>query len=87
MSVPVADVTQSSDGSAVASWPVAVSGGSPVALTWSVTNSLSQDGSLDIGAAFTDGSATVYPQPPPSPWTAPPAPRRARTSAPTRRTP
>ena len=62
-SIPVADVTKSSDGSALASWPVAVSGGSPAALTWSVTNSLSQDGSLDIRAAFTDGSATVYSQP------------------------
>ncbi|SDP31903.1 hypothetical protein SAMN05216259_12367, partial [Actinacidiphila guanduensis] len=30
--VPVGDVTKSSDGSAVASWPVAVSGGSPAAL-------------------------------------------------------
>ncbi|MGX9889320.1 DNRLRE domain-containing protein [Streptomyces sp. NPDC002276] len=61
--VPVADVTKSSDGSAVSAWPVAVSGGSPAALTWSVTNSLSQDGSLDIRAAFTDGTATVYSQP------------------------
>ncbi|WP_329257837.1 DNRLRE domain-containing protein [Streptomyces sp. NBC_01478] len=62
-SVPVADVTKSSDGSAVSAWPLAVSGGSPAALTWSVTNSLSQDGSLDIRAAFTDGTTTAYSQP------------------------
>ncbi|WP_234467784.1 DNRLRE domain-containing protein [Streptomyces sp. MBT62] len=62
-SVPLADVTKSSDGSAISAWPLAVSGGSPAALTWSVTNSLSQDGSLDIRAAFTDGTTTVYSQP------------------------
>ncbi|WP_245883520.1 DNRLRE domain-containing protein [Streptomyces hyaluromycini] len=58
--VPVGDVTKSSDGSAVSAWPVAVSGGSPAALTWNVTSSLSEDGALDIRAAFTDGSATAY---------------------------
>ncbi|MEV8548065.1 DNRLRE domain-containing protein [Streptomyces sp. NPDC051572] len=62
-SIPLADVTKSSDDSAISAWPVAVSGGSPAALTWSVTDSLSQDGSLDIRAAFTDGTTTVYSQP------------------------
>lgn len=62
-SIPVADVTKSSDGSTVSAWPVAVAGGSPAALTWNVTNSLSQDGSLDIRAAFTDGATTAYSQP------------------------
>ncbi|MGW3647093.1 DNRLRE domain-containing protein [Streptomyces sp. NPDC000878] len=59
-SVPVADVTKSSDGSAVSAWPVAVTGGSPAALTWDVTDSLVQDGSLDLRAAFTDGTTTAY---------------------------
>ncbi|MGY4742873.1 DNRLRE domain-containing protein [Streptomyces sp. ATMOS53] len=62
-SVPTADVTKSADGSAISAWPVAVSSGSPAALTWSVTNSLSQDGPLDIRAAFTDGATTAYSQP------------------------
>jgi RHS repeat-associated protein len=61
--IPFVDVTKSSDGSAISAWPVAVSGGSPAALTWNVTDSLSQDGSLDIRAAFTDGTTTAYSQP------------------------
>ncbi|MET9089663.1 DNRLRE domain-containing protein [Streptomyces sp. NPDC004237] len=60
--VPIGDVTKSSDGSAVSAWPVAVSGGSPAALTWNVTSSLSDDGALDIRAAFTDSSTTAYSQ-------------------------
>ncbi|MEU0949469.1 DNRLRE domain-containing protein [Streptomyces canus] len=59
-SIPVVDVTKSSDNSAISAWPVAVTSGSPAALTWNVTNSLSQDGSLDIRAAFTDGTTTAY---------------------------
>ncbi|MFG2733012.1 DNRLRE domain-containing protein [Streptomyces canus] len=59
-SIPAADVTKSSDNSAISAWPVTVTGGSPAALTWNVTNSLSQDGSLDIRAAFTDGTTTAY---------------------------
>ncbi|WP_443066227.1 DNRLRE domain-containing protein [Streptomyces sp. NBC_01262] len=58
--IPVVDVTKSSDGSAISAWPVAVTSGAPAALTWNVTNSLSQDGSLDIRAAFTDGTTTAY---------------------------
>ncbi|MCZ4513700.1 DNRLRE domain-containing protein, partial [Streptomyces sp. ActVer] len=61
--VPVADVTKSSDGSAVGSWPLAVAGGSPAALTWNVTTSLTEDGPVDIRAAFTDGTTTAYSQP------------------------
>ncbi|MFF7757091.1 DNRLRE domain-containing protein [Streptomyces griseorubiginosus] len=62
-SIPYADVTKSSDGSAISGWPVAVSGGAPTALTWSATDSLSQDGPVDVRAAFTDGTTTVYSQP------------------------
>ena len=63
MSVPLTEVTKSADGSAISAWPVAVSGGTPAALTWNVTSSLSQDGAVDIRAAFTDGATTVYSQP------------------------
>ncbi|MFF3381316.1 DNRLRE domain-containing protein [Streptomyces sp. NPDC002680] len=62
-SVPLADVTKSSDGSAVSAWPVSATGGSPAALTWNVTTSLTEDGPVDIRAAFTDGTTTVYSQP------------------------
>ncbi|MFE7954461.1 DNRLRE domain-containing protein [Streptomyces sp. NPDC057413] len=61
--VPVADVTRSADGSSVPAWPLAVSGGSPAALTWNVTTSLTQDGPVDVRAAFTDGTTTAYSQP------------------------
>jgi RHS repeat-associated protein len=60
VNIPAVDVTKSSDGSAISSWPVAVTSGSPAALTWNVTDSLSEDGSLDIRAAFTDGTTTAY---------------------------
>ncbi|MFK0113909.1 DNRLRE domain-containing protein [Streptomyces sp. NPDC091217] len=56
--IPVTDVTKS--GSSISTWPVTVSSGTPAALTWNVTDSLSQDGSLDIRAAFTDGTTTAY---------------------------
>ncbi|MGW1365073.1 DNRLRE domain-containing protein [Streptomyces chartreusis] len=61
--VPVADVTKSSDSSAVSAWPAAVSNGSLAALTWNVTTSLTEDGPVDIRVAFTDGSTTAYSQP------------------------
>jgi len=62
-SVPVADVTKWSDGSTVSAWPVPVTGGSPAPLTWNVTTSLTEDGPVDIRAAFTDGTTIVYSQP------------------------
>ncbi|WP_307790501.1 DNRLRE domain-containing protein [Streptomyces actuosus] len=61
--VPVGEVSPSTGGAAVASWPVAVANGSPAALTWDVTGSLAEDGPVDVRAAFTDGSATAYSQP------------------------
>ncbi|WP_249125997.1 DNRLRE domain-containing protein [Streptomyces sp. A2-16] len=61
--LPVVDVTKSSDSSAVSAWPVTFSGGTPPALTWNATDSLSQDGALDIRVAFTDGTTTAYSQP------------------------
>ncbi|MGW7463823.1 DNRLRE domain-containing protein [Streptomyces xantholiticus] len=61
--VPLADVTKNSDGSAVASWPMAAPNGAPPALVWNITNSFADDGPIDIRAAFTDGTATGYSQP------------------------
>jgi len=60
--IPVQYVTKSSDGSAVSAWPVAVTGGTPAALTWNITGNLSEDGPVDIRAAFTTGSTTGYSQ-------------------------
>ncbi|MEU6536431.1 DNRLRE domain-containing protein [Streptomyces sp. NPDC047000] len=61
--VPAVDVTKSSDGSAVSTWPLTVTGGSPPALTWNVTSSLSEDSPVDMRAVFTDGTTTAYSQP------------------------
>lgn len=61
--VPLADVTKNSDGSAVTSWPLAAPNGAPPALAWNITTSLSEDGPVDIRAAFTDGTTTGYAQP------------------------
>ncbi|WUH95500.1 hypothetical protein OG900_38615 [Streptomyces sp. NBC_00433] len=54
--VPTADV-RALDGSAAGAWPVAAPGGVPAALTWNVTDTLAQDGPVDVRAAFTDGTS------------------------------
>ncbi|MFD8079268.1 DNRLRE domain-containing protein [Streptomyces sp. NPDC059718] len=59
--VPVSDVTKTTGGS-VDAWPLQVTGGAPAGLTWNVTSSLTQDGPIDIRAAFTDGTTTGYSQ-------------------------
>lgn len=59
--VPVGDVTITAGGS-VGAWPLQVTGGAPAGLTWNVTSSLTQDGPIDIRAAFTDGTTTGYSQ-------------------------
>ncbi|MGK5450975.1 RHS repeat-associated core domain-containing protein, partial [Streptomyces radiopugnans] len=59
--VPAADTTRASDGSAV-TWPLAVTGGEPAKLIWNITDTLAEDGPIDIRAAFTDGSVTGYSQ-------------------------
>ncbi|MER5311616.1 RHS repeat-associated core domain-containing protein, partial [Streptomyces sp. NPDC002773] len=56
--VPVADVRQGSN--TVPAWPVAVTNGKPAGLTWNITDSLTEDGPIEVRAAFTDGTATVY---------------------------
>lgn len=54
--VPPADVTAS--GNPIASWPVAVTAGSAPKLAWNTVGSLSEDGLIQLRAAFTDGTTT-----------------------------
>ncbi|KKZ71950.1 sugar-binding protein [Streptomyces showdoensis] len=56
--VPVADVRKGTD--TVSAWPLAITGGKPAGLTWNVTDSLTEDGPIEVRAAFTDGTATAY---------------------------
>ncbi|MFJ5712848.1 DNRLRE domain-containing protein [Streptomyces sp. NPDC093105] len=56
--VPVADVRKGTE--AVAAWPVAVTGGKSAGLTWNITDSLAEDGPIEVRAAFTDGTTTAY---------------------------
>ncbi|MFF9400819.1 DNRLRE domain-containing protein [Streptomyces sp. NPDC014744] len=58
--VPFAAVTKDADGSKVTGWPLATAAGVPPKLTWNITDSLAEDGPVDIRAAFTDGSVTRY---------------------------
>ncbi|MEV6956435.1 DNRLRE domain-containing protein [Streptomyces sp. NPDC051183] len=54
--VPAPNVRRSSDGTAITAWPVAVTGGKPASLYWNVTDTLSNDGPVDVRAVFTDGT-------------------------------
>ncbi|MBD0737047.1 hypothetical protein BGM09_28305 [Streptomyces sp. CBMA29] len=54
--VPTANVTVGSSGAPVTSWPFAAPGGAPAALTWNITDTLAQDGPVDLRAVFTDGT-------------------------------
>ncbi|WP_282695749.1 DNRLRE domain-containing protein [Streptomyces sp. CC208A] len=56
--VPLADVRQGTN--TVAAWPVPVTNGKPAGLTWNITDSLAEDGPIEVRAAFTDGTATAY---------------------------
>ncbi|ELP63431.1 DNRLRE domain-containing protein [Streptomyces turgidiscabies] len=58
--VPVGDVTAA--GAAVSAWPVAVTSGTATKLVWNTVNSLSEDGVIQLRAAFTNGTTTGYSQ-------------------------
>ena len=58
--VPVGDVTAS--GTAVSAWPVAVTSGTATKLVWNTVGSLSEDGAIELRAAFTDGTTTGHSQ-------------------------
>ncbi|MGW2399471.1 DNRLRE domain-containing protein [Kitasatospora sp. NPDC001664] len=55
--VPVANVTTTT-GAAVTAWPFAAPSGKPAPLNWNITDTLAQDGTVDVRAVFTDGTAT-----------------------------
>ncbi|NUS13574.1 MAG: DNRLRE domain-containing protein [Streptomyces sp.] len=54
--VPAADVTVTASGAALAAWPAAAPGGVPASLTWNITDTLAEDGPVDVRAVFTDGT-------------------------------
>jgi RHS repeat-associated protein len=56
--IPVANVRRKSDGSTPTAWPVTVTNGNAEALTWNITDTLSEDGTVDVRAVFTDGSTS-----------------------------
>ncbi|MER5555746.1 DNRLRE domain-containing protein [Streptomyces sp. NPDC002793] len=56
--VPVADVRRKSDNTALTAWPSPVTSGLPEALVWNITDSLDEDGAIELRAVFTDGSST-----------------------------
>ncbi|MEV7353829.1 DNRLRE domain-containing protein [Kitasatospora sp. NPDC091276] len=60
--VPVANVA-TTDGKPVAAWPFAASAGKPAALTWNITDTLAENGPVDVRAVFTDGTATDATEP------------------------
>ncbi|MFF9839227.1 DNRLRE domain-containing protein [Streptomyces sp. NPDC013740] len=59
--VPTANVRQGAN--TLSTWPVSVTGGKPAMLTWNITDSLTEDGPIEVRAAFTDGTTTSYSQP------------------------
>ncbi|WP_269439627.1 DNRLRE domain-containing protein [Streptomyces paludis] len=56
--VPAQNVRRKADGSALTSWPAKVTGGDAEALIWNVTDTLSEDGPVDVRALFTDGTTS-----------------------------
>ncbi|MFI5868247.1 DNRLRE domain-containing protein [Streptomyces sp. NPDC051546] len=56
--IPPAAVHPASNPAASVTWPVAATGGAPSALVWNITDTLVEDGPVDVRAVFTDGSAT-----------------------------
>ncbi|MEU9291770.1 DNRLRE domain-containing protein [Streptomyces sp. NPDC048275] len=56
--IPVANVRRKSDGSTPTAWPATVTSGNAEALIWNITDTLSEDGSVDVRALFTDGSTS-----------------------------
>ncbi|MFF2122657.1 DNRLRE domain-containing protein [Kitasatospora sp. NPDC058184] len=60
--VPVANVA-TTDGKPVTAWPFTAPGGKPAALTWNITDTLAENGPVDVRAVFTDGTATDATEP------------------------
>lgn len=60
--VPVANVTTTA-GQPVTAWPHPAPGGKAAALTWNITDTLAENGPVDVRAVFTDGTATDATEP------------------------
>ena len=56
--IPVADVRRKSDNSTLSAWPAKVSGGNAEALVWNITDTLREDGPVDIRVVFTNGTTS-----------------------------
>ncbi|MFD8463496.1 DNRLRE domain-containing protein [Streptomyces cyaneofuscatus] len=56
--VPAQDVRRKADGSVLPAWPATVTGGNAEALIWNITDTLSEDGPVDLRAVFTDATTT-----------------------------
>ncbi|MFI5527395.1 DNRLRE domain-containing protein [Kitasatospora sp. NPDC051853] len=56
--VPLADVRKGTG--TVAAWPVPLTDGKPAGLTWNITDSLAEDGPIEVRAAFQDATTTAY---------------------------
>ncbi|MFJ4822058.1 DNRLRE domain-containing protein [Streptomyces bacillaris] len=56
--IPAKDVRRKADGSALPAWPATVTGGDAQALIWNVTDTLTEDGPVDVRAVFTDGTTS-----------------------------
>ncbi|MFE7562432.1 DNRLRE domain-containing protein [Kitasatospora sp. NPDC057500] len=60
--IPVANVS-TAGGQPVTAWPFTAPGGKPAPLTWNITDTLAENGPVDVRAVFTDGSATDATEP------------------------
>ncbi|MFJ4922055.1 DNRLRE domain-containing protein [Streptomyces sp. NPDC088725] len=61
--IPVKNVHRAADGATITGWPMTAPSGKPDALTWNVTDTLSQDGPVDVRAVF-NGTITTDPSEP-----------------------
>lgn len=56
--IPTANVKVSSSGATLTAWPFTAPGGIPAPLTWNITDTLTEDGPVDVRAVFTDGTTS-----------------------------
>ncbi|AWW41957.1 hypothetical protein [Streptomyces cadmiisoli] len=68
--IPAQDVRRKADGTTLAAWPAGVTSGNAEALSWNVTDTLTEDGPVDARAVFTDGTASMPPRQLTSRWSA-----------------
>ncbi|WP_162467341.1 DNRLRE domain-containing protein [Streptomyces cavernae] len=56
--IPAKDVRRKADGSTPAAWPAKVTAGEAEALIWNITDTLGEDGPVEVCAVFTDGATS-----------------------------